>query len=115
MQDVFLRRKVRKFVLGSSEESVWLYEDSRNTSKNKNGGDDDPLMWCKDLEKHYCGDFSFATVQANQNMEAILRSEWNRLEIDIFRVVIILLAVGGGGGRGLQHGQYGIQFRKGKR
>ncbi|WOH03233.1 hypothetical protein DCAR_0522629 [Daucus carota subsp. sativus] len=44
-------------------------EDSRNTSKNKNGGDDDPLMWCKDLEKHYCGDFSFATVQANQNME----------------------------------------------
>ncbi|KAK6945376.1 PPM-type phosphatase-like domain [Dillenia turbinata] len=30
---------------------------------------DDSLLWCKDLEKHYCGDFSFAVVQANEVME----------------------------------------------
>lgn len=33
------------------------------------GGEDDPLLWCRDLEKHSCGEFSFAVVQANQSCE----------------------------------------------
>ncbi|WJX28205.1 [pyruvate dehydrogenase (acetyl-transferring)]-phosphatase [Trifolium repens] len=30
---------------------------------------EDALVWCKDLEKHSCGEFSFAIVQANEVME----------------------------------------------
>ncbi|MCD7456504.1 hypothetical protein HAX54_031942 [Datura stramonium] len=33
------------------------------------GGEDDPFLWCRDLEKHSCGEFSFAVVQANQVLE----------------------------------------------
>ncbi|KAK8302714.1 hypothetical protein V6Z12_D04G105200 [Gossypium hirsutum] len=29
----------------------------------------DSLLWCRDLEKHSCGDFSFAVVQANEIIE----------------------------------------------
>ncbi|KAK2651326.1 hypothetical protein Ddye_018815 [Dipteronia dyeriana] len=29
----------------------------------------DPLLWCKDLQKHSYGDFSFAVVQANEIIE----------------------------------------------
>lgn len=29
----------------------------------------DSLLWCKDLEKHSYGDFSFAVVQANEVIE----------------------------------------------
>lgn len=29
----------------------------------------DALVWCKDLEKHSCGEFSFAVVQANEVIE----------------------------------------------
>lgn len=36
---------------------------------SKNASDNDPLLWSKDLEKHYYGDFSFAMVQGNANME----------------------------------------------
>ncbi|XP_056158776.1 probable protein phosphatase 2C 25 isoform X2 [Syzygium oleosum] len=46
-------------------------------SKDDCGGDDekadptlqDSLVWCKDLEKHSCGEFSFAVVQANEVLE----------------------------------------------
>ncbi|KAK9057686.1 hypothetical protein SSX86_022522 [Deinandra increscens subsp. villosa] len=31
--------------------------------------DKDPLIWCKDLEKHAFGEFSFAVVQANEVLE----------------------------------------------
>ena len=30
---------------------------------------DDTLLWYKDLEKHSCGEFSFAVVQANEVIE----------------------------------------------
>ncbi|CAK9169967.1 unnamed protein product [Ilex paraguariensis] len=30
---------------------------------------DDGLVWCRDLEKHSCGEFSFAVVQANEVLE----------------------------------------------
>jgi pyruvate dehydrogenase phosphatase len=30
---------------------------------------EDALVWCKDLEKHSCGEFSFAIVQANEVIE----------------------------------------------
>ncbi|XP_028777676.1 probable protein phosphatase 2C 68 [Neltuma alba] len=30
---------------------------------------EDALLWCKDLEKHSCGEFSFAVVQANEVIE----------------------------------------------
>ncbi|XP_022888065.1 probable protein phosphatase 2C 25 [Olea europaea var. sylvestris] len=33
------------------------------------GGEDDALLWCKDLEKHSHGEFSFAVVQANKFLE----------------------------------------------
>ncbi|KAH0721839.1 hypothetical protein KY290_006277 [Solanum tuberosum] len=33
------------------------------------GGVDYPLLWYRDLEKHSCGEFSFAVVQANQVCE----------------------------------------------
>ncbi|KAM0046597.1 putative protein-serine/threonine phosphatase [Helianthus debilis subsp. tardiflorus] len=31
--------------------------------------DNDPLIWCKDLQKHAFGEFSFAVVQANEVLE----------------------------------------------
>lgn len=33
------------------------------------GGEDDALIWSKDLEKHSHGEFSFAVVQANAVLE----------------------------------------------
>ncbi|KAK3030817.1 hypothetical protein RJ639_037198 [Escallonia herrerae] len=33
------------------------------------GGVDDRLLWCRDLEKHSYGEFSFAVVQANEVIE----------------------------------------------
>lgn len=33
------------------------------------GGEDDALLWSKDLEKHSHGEFSFAVVQANAVLE----------------------------------------------
>uniref|UniRef100_A0A5B7BS01 protein-serine/threonine phosphatase n=1 Tax=Davidia involucrata TaxID=16924 RepID=A0A5B7BS01_DAVIN len=33
------------------------------------GSADDALLWCRDLEKHSCGEFSFAVVQANEVIE----------------------------------------------
>ncbi|XP_027175079.1 probable protein phosphatase 2C 43 [Coffea eugenioides] len=33
------------------------------------GEEDDPSIWYKDLEKHFCGEFSFAAAQANRVME----------------------------------------------
>ncbi|XAR70035.1 Phosphoprotein phosphatase [Bertholletia excelsa] len=40
-------------------------------SKDDDGseGRDDALLWCKDLEKHSYGEFSFAVVQANEVIE----------------------------------------------
>lgn len=47
-------------------------------SKDDGGGDADDLLdstlgdsliWCRDLEKHYYGEFSFAVVQANEVLE----------------------------------------------
>jgi pyruvate dehydrogenase phosphatase len=35
----------------------------------ENDVSEDALVWCKDLEKHSCGEFSFAIVQANEVME----------------------------------------------
>lgn len=33
------------------------------------GGEDDALLWSRDLEKHSHGEFSFAVVQANEVLE----------------------------------------------
>lgn len=33
------------------------------------GGEDDALLWSRDLEKHSHGEFSFAIVQANEVLE----------------------------------------------
>ncbi|KAI5671597.1 hypothetical protein M9H77_11961 [Catharanthus roseus] len=33
------------------------------------GGDNDGLLWSRDLEKHSCGEFSYAVVQANEVIE----------------------------------------------
>lgn len=50
------------FACNKDEGRIITSHMNRNTS-------DDPLLWCKDLEKHYYGDFSFATVQGNASME----------------------------------------------
>lgn len=51
---------------------------SNGSHNNNNYNDDDsdsdsvipdPLLWCKDLEKHFYGDVSFAVVQANEVIE----------------------------------------------
>ncbi|KAM7524595.1 hypothetical protein LguiA_014497 [Lonicera macranthoides] len=45
----------------------------RNNNNNHNddglGGVDDVLLWCRDLDKHSAGEFSFAVVQANEVIE----------------------------------------------
>ncbi|KAK1428812.1 hypothetical protein QVD17_17652 [Tagetes erecta] len=43
-----------------------LNKDDKDDSLND---DKDPLIWCKDLEKHTFGEFSFAVVQANEVLE----------------------------------------------
>ncbi|KAL2480531.1 putative protein phosphatase 2C 68 [Abeliophyllum distichum] len=54
--------------------SACLRPLSRYARMNKDdddclGGEDDALLWCKDLEKHSHGEFSFAVVQANELLE----------------------------------------------
>ena len=48
--------------------------NSNNSSHNTDDNDDasvlaDPLLWCKDLEKHFYGELSYAIVQANEVIE----------------------------------------------
>ncbi|KAL8147219.1 putative protein phosphatase 2C 25 [Apium graveolens] len=48
--------------------------NSNNSTHNNDDNDDgsvlpDPLLWCKDLEKHFYGELSFAIVQANEVIE----------------------------------------------
>ena len=45
------------------------YVDFSNGEDGVLGGEDYPLLWYRDLEKHSCGEFSFAIVQANQVCE----------------------------------------------
>ncbi|XP_027365457.1 probable protein phosphatase 2C 68 [Abrus precatorius] len=54
--------------------SACLRPVRRYARMNKDDFDDastigDALIWCKDLEKHSCGEFSFAVVQANEVIE----------------------------------------------
>lgn len=54
--------------------STCLRPLSRYARMNKDddeglGGDDDSLLWSRDLEKHSHGEFSFAVVQANEALE----------------------------------------------
>ncbi|CAI8602231.1 unnamed protein product [Vicia faba] len=57
--------------------SACLRPVRRYARMNKGDDDDsdgastsgDALVWCKDLEKHSCGEFSFAVVQANEVIE----------------------------------------------
>ncbi|KAE8674278.1 putative protein phosphatase 2C 68 [Hibiscus syriacus] len=50
-----------------------MNKDYNNTNSDELEDDSssspDSLLWCKDLEKHSCGDFSFAVVQANEIIE----------------------------------------------
>ncbi|KAF5941333.1 hypothetical protein HYC85_022500 [Camellia sinensis] len=52
-----------------------MNKDNNNNSNNSSGDDDesgggeDALLWCRDLEKHSYGEFSFAVVQANEVIE----------------------------------------------
>ncbi|KAL3534168.1 hypothetical protein ACH5RR_002629 [Cinchona calisaya] len=53
---------------------VRMNKDDNSNSNNRSigifeGEEDDPSIWYKDLEKHFCGEFSFAAVQANRIME----------------------------------------------
>ncbi|KAL8467426.1 hypothetical protein ACS0TY_030898 [Phlomoides rotata] len=58
---------------GRSVSSCWR-PFSRYARMNKDddsilGGEDDALLWSRDLEKHSHGEFSFAIVQANEVLE----------------------------------------------
>lgn len=51
-----------------------MSKDNNNNSNHNNDDDNDsvlpdPLLWCKDLEKHFYGELSFAVVQANEVIE----------------------------------------------
>ncbi|KEH17436.1 putative protein-serine/threonine phosphatase [Medicago truncatula] len=45
-----------------------MNKDNENDS-DESSTSEDALVWCKDLEKHSCGEFSFAIVQANEVIE----------------------------------------------
>lgn len=54
--------------------SCWRPVFRRYARMNKDdidelGGVDDALLWCRDLDRHCCGEFSFAVVQANEILE----------------------------------------------
>lgn len=52
--------------------AIWLPISLYAGRMNKDdslGGDKDALLWCKDLEKHAFGEFSFSVVQANEVLE----------------------------------------------
>lgn len=60
--------------VGKLASALWLplslYARLNKDDKEDSFGDDnDPLLWCKDLEKHAFGEFSFAVVQANEVLE----------------------------------------------
>ncbi|KAI3526105.1 hypothetical protein L1887_05308 [Cichorium endivia] len=42
---------------------------ARTNKDDSLGGENDPLLWSKDLEKHTFGEFSYAVVQANEVLE----------------------------------------------
>ncbi|KAK8705280.1 hypothetical protein V6N13_048884 [Hibiscus sabdariffa] len=50
-----------------------MNKDNNNNSNDEVEDDSsslrDPLLWCRDLEKHSYGDFSYAVVQANEIIE----------------------------------------------
>lgn len=54
-------RPVRRYARMNKEDENGL-DDECSTSE-------DALVWCRDLEKHSCGEFSFAVVQANEVIE----------------------------------------------
>ncbi|GER57129.1 phosphatase 2C family protein [Striga asiatica] len=45
------------------------YARMRKDDDDGAGGEDDSLLWSRDLEKHFQGEFSFAVVQANEVIE----------------------------------------------
>lgn len=45
------------------------YAPMNKDNDEGSGGEDDVLLWSKDLEKHSHGEFSFAVVQANAVIE----------------------------------------------
>ncbi|TKY62538.1 phosphatase 2C 43 [Spatholobus suberectus] len=53
-------RPVRRYARMSNDDDD-VDESSSST--------EDSLLWCRDLEKHSCGEFSFAVVQANEVIE----------------------------------------------
>ncbi|OVA13070.1 Protein phosphatase 2C (PP2C)-like domain [Macleaya cordata] len=42
---------------------------ARMNKDDDGGGIDDPLLWCRDLDRHSLGEFSIAVVQANEIIE----------------------------------------------
>ncbi|KAL3841196.1 hypothetical protein ACJIZ3_025787 [Penstemon smallii] len=46
-----------------------MNKDDDDNDNDSFGGDDDALVWSRDLEKHSHGEFSFAVVQANAVLE----------------------------------------------
>lgn len=45
------------------------YAPMSKDDDNSRSGAEDALIWCRDLEKHSFGEFSFAVVQANEVIE----------------------------------------------
>ncbi|PSS36306.1 Protein like [Actinidia chinensis var. chinensis] len=57
--------------LGKMASACWrpVRRYARMNKDDDGGGEDDTLLWCRDLEKHSYGEFSFAVVQANEVIE----------------------------------------------
>lgn len=66
--------------MGKLASALWLPLSlyARMNKDDTLGDDKDPLLWCKDLEKHTFGEFSFAVVQANEILEDYSQVEVGR-------------------------------------
>lgn len=73
-KDVESSRTRRREESGPSTSTSQRNMSGSSSRQNADDVDDiesapDPLMWSKDLEKHYYGEFSFAVVQGNSEIE----------------------------------------------
>lgn len=62
-------RPVRRYARMSKDDGGVNGGDGGDFDGSSTVGSDDALVWYRDLEKHSCGEFSFAVVQANEVIE----------------------------------------------
>ncbi|GAB4843777.1 hypothetical protein Ancab_013742 [Ancistrocladus abbreviatus] len=71
-------RKIASACWGPMRRYVRMNGDDSDDDDDGNGFSDDSLLWSRDLEKHFLGEFSFAVVQANEVLEDCSQVETGR-------------------------------------